>query len=1031
MSKSKKAKLKGRPTTKGLKISTPTLSGNSLTVKWSYKDDMISEKNDQRAEGFKLKWHFTYEDTKQVGEKEVSSGKLKTGIGGSVFSAAAATLHPSTSTAIGKKVYLRGQSTITVTVSGKENFKKKEHSVTIDPTAFFPKLPSKLKTVSAEIIPYNSYGTKEKDKKKKISYAHDKKGKNDWTSSGTLKIKPPSKPTISTPAINAAGAWACTITAPKSDSKKAIDRRDTYYEVHVYNHAKKRWEMKDSGTSSAESFAVNKPSFASSYPNLGLNDWIGVKIYAWTRGIAGKTAAGTNPKERYFSYPMQPAIDGITYEADKPYVYNKDNGQWVPAGNVHNGLLTVRVSIPWDTKKGKATNAATNKKHFGISRLQLQRLSGTAIKIPALAEVANGWQDVQDSYGSSSATGLSDRYADAYPQPGDTVWYRIKATHDVKIRYSAPIRATKLENKVLVGEAGFIDATVVDNGVDPTGIYVQAGMNLASGQQQADTGIEFEWSNYKNAINSNQPPTTGTQELFSTDGETKTRNQNYNTNWKFSTPYYITGLTEGANYYLALRPYVGLTGEKTYGARAYWNDSKPVLFARKPTQVVLSAPAYVKTGEDFEVSWDFVSSVKQTSYILYYCKAKKQNGQVVKVNGKVQYDEKAIKQGQTSDTHVTLTWKDIQGIVQDRKVTLRVAVSCGGPYAKSGNADVTFPKEPSLKLSQIAAQTPNAKITAQKRSFQAETNSLGSTLYFRVISKGITVNHPDGRYHQAAGEVMASGTKQLTKSPISVELPVIPGLEDGCNYLVAGFVIDNNTGWRSREASIEYTVAWAHQAKVAATGSYAKGNLDDMSVKVYAAKPSGAKDTDTWSLYRVTTADVQLIKSGIAFNKAVTDKYPPYGKVPRLRYRVVTVTADGDLHWRDLAYTLPAYGLRFNWDKDKTLMLPYNLKHNDDFTKQFEGIRDLAGGKTGWWEPGVDRNSKYTTEMVRLGDPEVKESIYELASYPGPVFVRTENGAAFTANVNVKSFAEDYDRMVSGVTLECEEIDLVSEFAIE
>ena len=90
----------------------------------------------------------------------------------------------------------------------------------------------------------------------------------------------------------------------------------------------------------------------------------------------------------------------------------------------------------------------------------------------------------------------------------------------------------------------------------------------------------------------------------------------------------------------------------------------------------------------------------------------------------------------------------------------------------------------------------------------------------------------------------------------------------------------------------------------------------------------------------------------------------------------------------------------------------------------------MDGTRTGWWNEGVERKATLSTDIVKVGDPEQKERIKALAVYSGPVFVRTPNGCAYTANVDVTNYDTSYDSLVIPVSFSATEIDLTDEFRV-
>ena len=68
------------------------------------------------------------------------------------------------------------------------------------------------------------------------------------------------------------------------------------------------------------------------------------------------------------------------------------------------------------------------------------------------------------------------------------------------------------------------------------------------------------------------------------------------------------------------------------------------------------------------------------------------------------------------------------------------------------------------------------------------------------------------------------------------------------------------------------------------------------------------------------------------------------------------------------------------------------------------------------------------TKTVKFGDPDELRLVNDLAQYAGAVFVRTPEGSAFAANVNVDSRSWSYDKLIAAVSFSAQEITLVDDF---
>ena len=160
--------------------------------------------------------------------------------------------------------------------------------------------------------------------------------------------------------------------------------------------------------------------------------------------------------------------------------------------------------------------------------------------------------------------------------------------------------------------------------------------------------------------------------------------------------------------------------------------------------------------------------------------------------------------------------------------------------------------------------------------------------------------------------------------------------------------------------------------------------------------------------------------------RRVLDPYAPYGK-GSLAYRVVVRTVDGDLSWTDYPYQLSFAALRFDFGS-RHIELPYNIKINDSYSKDFSATRYLDGSIDGFWNAGSMRQGGFTTDLIKIFDRARLDTVRELAHYAGPCFVRTPEGCAFMADVEVNSIGTSYDSLALGISISVTEVELTSEY---
>lgn len=1010
-------KIDGAPKRAAKSLGAPTWSENKNTEKltlqgtWKTTAGQFKKTSGTRTEWFSAKWSFTY----KISSSEIRNKKTK-------YSALAKkerrTLNvtPKKSIAYPKKKpiakgpkKMSGQATVAV-YKIPDSYRKL--SQTVNRKAFYPFKRSHdkkkgtstyrfLDKVTFQLAASNSY----KNKKSKKAYSSSKYLKK------SITFDKPGVPTIGGVSIDkGTHTWSCTITAAESKGKK--ERYDTMCRVlrkQNFGDAK----YKDWGEYKAwVAFEGDSKTLSDTFGDIGAltySQYIGLKVEAYSRGLAGRN--DQKPKIRYFSYPSQPTISKVDVVPE-----NTDN-------NIPTGRIVVHC------KSNSTTEHPTDV-------MTLEVLKNSVYTDPSEAAASGNWTPVGIA-GNQATTAFADTFANAYPVSGRKVWYRIKSEHDQFVRYSNPYRVKALEHDV--GKSEIVTATVVDDGVNPTGIKLEMGLTNRA------TGTEVEWSKFKNAVDSNKPPDSYQQKRVRSKAATEALNEKYNTKYDFSTVFYITELEEGGKYYLSARRYNEGDQGTEYGDRTYWKTAKdiqPVLFARKPTEIQVSVPSYVEaTAKSFEISWTFESAVKQTSYAVYGVTAERdEHGQVVyNDSGKAKPVLTPLTAKDTEEMFAVIEASQAKRCVENGRLILRVDVSCGGPNAMSSNSEaIPVVKKPSVTLD-ISSAMPDGLLRAQEESFSYSVDQLDSKVYLRIVSDGVVYPYPDGDYDQAAGEILYTGvlTPSAVRVPIELSMPKCDFL-DGGRYTMTATPV-GRTGLQGEPVQVSFRVDWAHQAHAAGPLTRVVGDSNSVTATIHTEKPDNWVDGDLCDIYRVTPDGAYLIAQGRPFGQDVVDQFAPYSKRANLRYRIVTVTEDGDLDWVDVPYNLRVHGIRFDWVGSRagdtpeyhSVTLPYNVKFSDSWTKQFEKVRDLEGAAVGWWAPGVDRKATLSTDMIRLGDIENKELVRELATHTGPVFVRTPNGCAFTANVNVTSFADDYDSLVSPVSFDAEEIDLTEEFEIQ
>ena len=1010
---SKKVKIKAQPK-KACAPSKPAFGGDKFGANWSFKGTLSSKKN-YRAQHFAIRWVFVYSNNQRKCVR--SKNNLKVGS--------------------------KGSDVVNINRKSYYPYFKTKRSGTKAPVQNKTRIASVFYTVWA-----NNSAKKKKYKKK---------------SSPAYAFTAPGKPTLGDVTFDQfSRTWTCPVYA--AESKPPSERAYTFYNKwHKYSWetpaAGRSREWKSDTSAGDYNLAGQDVPFSNdglnvtqalpaAFDAIGYDGWALVKITAYSAGMGGNSSTAT--KYRVLSYPDQISVKSVDVNlVDTSYAWNGSAFEKVTDQGIKNGIIVVNVDRVTSVVKEDGQDL------HPIDSMTLQVLRNSTIKDPLTASLVDRWDDVDS--GNASTRAFTDMYADSRPDAGRTVWYRVRTVHDHLERYSMPYRATGLEWEL--GKAALIDAIVVDDGINPTGIKVIYGYNA----DHMD-GTTIEWAPNKNAFNSNNPPSTATHDKGDANVHSREKTAEictqYGVSYNYTSEFYITGLTEGEEYYISARRYQTTDNGAVYGPRQWYMKDKnlaPVLFARKPEDVSLTVPAVLTTMADgAEVSWNFSAAVKQKQFVLYHVKAKKDaQGNVIYKEGSDKdavTEEKAFLSEKTEKMFVRLDSNQLKAAEQDGSITMRVGVSCGGPEAKSSNAKIVVASAPELSV-RFDTETEGAKfvrsgntvtLVAQGGTVQYAVDQPGVNVFVSVLASGKAVDTPDGDIRQFEGDVLYTGVLRnaVPGEWTSFTMPTCEFL-DVAKYSIRFTPVSQSTGLHGRVRELTFGVEWAHQAKPPSETSYVLGDHTSQSATIFVFQPDaedyaegdGFVDTDVCDIYRLTPDGAYLIAKGVAFGHSVTDPFAPFSNHAPLQYRLVTRTADGDYDWTDVSYSVRGHSIRFDWFTDtgrlRTVSLPYNLRYSDKWSKQFEGVRDLGGGKTGWWLPGVDRTSSLSTDMVRLDNFEDQAMVRELANHDGPVLVRTPNGCAYAANVNVSGLPNDYDKLISTVQFEAEEIDMVPEFTIQ
>lgn len=269
----------------------------------------------------------------------------------------------------------------------------------------------------------------------------------------------------------------------------------------------------------------------------------------------------------------------------------------------------------------------------------------------------------------------------------------------------------------------------------------------------------------------------------------------------------------------------------------------------------------------------------------------------------------------------------------------------------------------------------------------------------------------------------------IVYSSTQFDVPVQDYFFDEADYKLTVIAINKTTRMVSESATAKFTTKWEHQPNPAGKGTHAVGFTSESvrGCKIYTVSPEGALETDSCEIYRVTPDGVYQIATNVKFGAIVTDRFAPFSKYANLRYLVVTRTADRDWTGVEIPYNVTETLMRFDWN-GRFVELPYNNKMSDSFAKDVEVRKHLNGDRMAAWNKGYDRTASLSTDIIKIAEIEKQEAVRALGEYAGPVFVRTPDGCAYEADVQVNGLDWEYNNPIMPVSFTATEIKLSDEF---
>lgn len=607
-----------------------------------------------------------------------------------------------------------------------------------------------------------------------------------------------------------------------------------------------------------------------------------------------------------------------------------------------------------------------------VTKVQLQALVDVEYATVAEASAASSEWDVVGAPDDGACSALAVNVADVRPTTaGRHSWLRVRAVDvidNLLVSYSVPVELKKLYRPAYSAQGDTV--TILDGHAGADG---ESAVMLLGWQDSSSTGTELSWSNELDTWRSTDEPDTFN--VLYDDGSVT----HGSTTYAHSATITIKGLDEGQATYVKARRYHEGADATTYGP---YSEAYMVTPAQIPASVTLACDGYVAEGSDLTLTWTYEGGATQDAWC------------VLDGTGTI------VEQGQNALGTCTIDAARAASLAVGGALTLSVMVSMGGAWVTSEAKAVTIVEAPTLTA------TTAATLTAQPMSISATCDVSDATLTVIVTADGTAGDTPYGMDAQARGDVVWSGVvePEWVNGAATVTLPEGRAFVDKASYTVTVRATDPSTGLSSDVATAQTTVAWSHQAPDPKGFVGITPSLYEPSVTITLTAPTGSVSTDCYDLYRLTGDGAQLIGQTYPLAATVTDSYAPYGDGMELAYRVACRTADGDVQWTDVPYQLDGSAIRIDW-AGQSVELPYNLAISDGYAKDVDVHEYLDGSTDAFFNEGIRRTAKLSTDVMRLTDADTIAAVLDLAHHAGPAFVRTPTGAAYEADVQVESVA--------------------------
>lgn len=362
----------------------------------------------------------------------------------------------------------------------------------------------------------------------------------------------------------------------------------------------------------------------------------------------------------------------------------------------------------------------------------------------------------------------------------------------------------------------------------------------------------------------------------------------------------------------------------------------------------------------------------------------------------------------------SLTWSGVPGWDYGSTHNLTVVCTSQSGYRSQESEPVQVLVAPRPEVADIGSSITGGISNGILTELPIVLNIKGAGTGGRtaIEIKRVTDYHmerPDGsRMDGFDGETIFTTSYDGEKEISIRQDDLVGSLDDGASYSLVATVTDE-VGQRGKK-EYGFKVEWTHQASIPA----ATATIDGLTALIKAVAPSTYLEGDVVDIYRRSIDKPELIVKDGRFGRTYRDPYPACRGGYRCVHRTFNgdyITGDDQAAWCDIETDLTFDGLIIDFD-DNQVTLPYNVRLENQWTKEFTETKYLNGHIQGDWNAGTSRSVSISTN-ISVKDSDKVNLMRALAIYEGVCHVRTSDGSSFAADVQVSESRESAQNIVS------------------